>query len=417
VCNGGCLRYLHGDISLRSVADGRHPSSLEMMTSILLRTAYIIGAIVVVISAILNIYLYNYDRIRRCQWEDSSEITVLAFGDPQITGTTNTTSFRKRLDVYGNDRYLGHIFRILTTHLSPSHVAVMGDLISSQWIDDNEFYDRARRFQNNIFVHTPESPFEFINISGNHDIGYVGEMTHERMNRFNNAYGDVNYLKSYSGEHPWRFVVINSLALDGPAHEPQFHDDVTRFLDSIRTTNFNGSTVLFTHIPLFKPEGVCHDGEYFDYYDWGTLKEQNHLSKESSDLILNSVFGPGIPYRGIILAGHDHEGCQTDYRYDQQADQWEAYPASEIDGVREVTVRSMMGEYGGNAGLVSGTWDEHQSHFVFAFSLCTIGVQHIWWTTKVLTILSIPVLLIFGVASGALGMGIAAAAFAATVLI
>lgn len=76
---------------------------------------------------------------------------LLAFGDPQIRGVDDSSSLRTKLDLWGNDHYLSHIYNVLAPNLAPTHVAVMGDLISSQWISDDEFYERGVRFSERIF--------------------------------------------------------------------------------------------------------------------------------------------------------------------------------------------------------------------------------------------------------------------------
>lgn len=55
-----------------------------------------------------------------------------------------------------------------------------------------------------------------------------------------------------------------------------------------------------------------------------------------------------------------------------------------LPGRREITVRSMMGDFGGNAGLLSmwfnfDTWEwEHE------YIDCPLGSQHFWWLTHFL---------------------------------
>ena len=61
--------------------------------------------------------------------------------------------FRKRLDLVGNDYYLANIYRTLHRALKPTHVTVLGDLLGSQWVSDEEFGKRASRFWNRVFKH------------------------------------------------------------------------------------------------------------------------------------------------------------------------------------------------------------------------------------------------------------------------
>lgn len=355
----------------------------------------VLGWLVLFASLAANLYLYYYPLLQpaACNWRSDSTVHLLAFGDPQIRGSDASSSYRTKLDLYGNDLYLGHIYKTLVGALQPTHVAVMGDLLSSQWIPDESFYERVQRYKERIFRPELLPPgTDMINITGNHDIGYAGEVTPERVARYEHAFGQLNFIKYYGEEekNKYRIVVLNSLVLDGPMGYDQFRKDAWNFLKNVVARDqFTGPTILLTHVPLAKPEGVCSDGPYFTYYgeeyDWA-LREQNHLAEETSQRVLDFVFGPGNPHGGVILTGHDHEGCESTYHYEEG--RWAVSAGSPAKtgtrGVHEITVRSMMGEFGGNGGLLSGGRRD-DGEWNFTFSLCTFGVQHIWWASKVLT--------------------------------
>jgi hypothetical protein len=69
------------------------------------------------------------------------------------------------------------------------------------------------------------------------------------------------------------------------------------------------------------------------------------------------------------MTGHDHEGCDVMHFWDEKPTelnpfgQWsvskqeEWKESKEVEAVREVTVRSMMGDFGGNVGLLSAWFD------------------------------------------------------------
>lgn len=359
------------------------------------RLAHVVGCVAlacVLVAAVLNGISHSYYLFRQgCRWASPDpDIKLLAYGDPQITGTWPGMPLRKRLDIRGNDLYLHHVFQTTKRRFAPQAVAVMGDLISSQWIEDDEFYKRAERYRA-VFSQSASDTVEVFNVSGNHDIGYNGEMNDERVDRFEKAYGPVNLVREFGPAdgflHPWRIVVINSVSLDGPAYDPKHQERTRVFLRGLAEGPvFEGATVLLTHVPLHKPGGICRDSDFFEYYEWGTLRAQNHLSRESTDLVLQSVFPHGNPHGGIVLAGHDHEGCSAVFDRDPDTKQWTPRGGSDAAGdaqLLEITVRSMMGEYGGNTGLVSASWDG--SRYDFGFSLCRFGVQHFWWVTEVVT--------------------------------
>jgi hypothetical protein len=179
------------------------------------------------------------------------------------------------------------------------------------------------------------------------------------------------------------------------------------------------STILLTHIPLHKEAGICVDDPYFSYFpdhNGGGIEEQNMLSKDISlGATLQGIFGKspdvahtpagGLGRDGIILTGHDHEGCDVYHYVDHEKQEWAAskYNSGEagqarqnesVPGLREVTVRSMMGEFGGNAALVSAWWDELQGKWQIEVAMCALGVQHIWWAVHILDLVTMIVCIV-----------------------
>ena len=367
-------------------------------------------------------------------------------------------SFRKRLDLLGNDFYLAHQYRTLHWWLAPTHVAVLGDLLGSQWISDAEFSDRATRFWSRVFrtgrrvenaitnrgwTEELGSDSEgwrrrIINVPGNHDVGYAGDLTPERFSRYEREFGNTNWDITFSlpsdsakaqDAHDIpsiRIVTLNSMNLDGPALSPSLQADTYSYMNDIVSRSHSSSspfsanktfTLLLTHIPLPKPSGVCVDSELFNYYTdedvgslgGGALREQNHLSAPAARPLLEGILGlksnpmsnQMVKGKGIILTGHDHEGCDT-YHYvnltaPRDGSEWTAAPfahpqakavrdTDDVPGVREVTLRSMMGEFGGHAALLSAWWDDGEGWRVEVES-CDLGVQHWWWAVHVLDLL------------------------------
>ena len=363
-------------------------------------------------------------------------------------------SYRKRLDLFGNDYYLAHIYRSLHWTLLPTHVAVLGDLIGSQWVSDEEFERRGARYWDRVFqkgrrvedeisngIHIgslddPEGlkgwSRRVINIAGNHDIGYAGDVTSEKIQRFERVFGKANWETRFSLPIDYidddlepvelRLVVLNSLNLDTPVLDRDLQTETYSFMNNIiaaskpvedRTTG----TILLTHLPLHKESGVCVDAPFFDYHDedhGGGVKEQNHLSHGATKSILEGIYGmnggseapgKGLGRNGIILTGHDHEGCDVYHSLPHgddadsrtwTAERWESRtrnmtdePERPIPGIREITVRSMMGDFGGNAGLLSAWFDPTTRKWRFDYSTCALGRPHIWWAIHILDICTI----------------------------
>ncbi|KAK2790341.1 hypothetical protein FQN52_005609 [Onygenales sp. PD_12] len=443
-------------------------------------------------------------------WQDA--VSAARAGLAQLVRVDIPVSFRaarKRLDLFGNDFYLAHIYRSLQWWTRPSHVTVLGDLIGSQWVTDAEFEWRAWRYWNRVFrggkrveddiavtgTEGHDRDVEvvldgmgedsaawtkrIINIAGNHDVGYAGDISEERMARFEREFGRANWDirfqypnlrgdkstnatneaattstatdgKSIPSIH---LVVFNSLAMDSPALTPAIQSRTYTFLNDVihrshPVEDRSTFTLFLTHLPLHKRQGVCVDAPYFAFHDEddkdmpegeqprfkaGGLREQNHLSDHVSHLgILQGVFGmsgnedavaKGKGRNGLVLTGHDHVGCDvlhfvnrtsssTADDTDPEANpppswSWDAkryprhhVPRPDVDmdaqtpQVREVTLRSMMGEFGGNAGFLSLWFDDDDAAGVgvgewrYAVSTCRLGVQHFWWAVHVVDLVT-----------------------------
>lgn len=404
-------------------------------------------------------------------------------------------SVRKTLDLFGNDYYLAHIFRTLHWWTKPSHVTVLGDLIGSQWVSDDEFSWRSWRYWNRVFAgttkvddavmslhtqnldkqnaiplddQTRDWTSQVINVVGNHDIGYAGDITPERVDRFEREFGKVNWDVHFSypahklpGGHAAKnslppslhLIVLNSMILDTPALHESIQSETYEYLNGLISNRLDPVedrnatfTLLLTHVPLHKPDGVCVDAPLFEFWDddeddgrtakKGGLREQNHLSDHSSRVgVLQGVFGMsgdehavanGKGRNGLILTGHDHEGCDTVHYVERthQLDNdavdgsppsiswsWNSIHTSRFPGIidksktgmlkeevvtslREVTLRSMMGEYSGNAGLLSLWYDFKLSEWRYEIQMCPLGIQHIWWAVHIIDIVAVVMLLV-----------------------
>ncbi|CAI7584376.1 unnamed protein product [Penicillium pancosmium] len=409
---------------------------------------------------------------------------------------------QKRVDLLGNDYYLAHIYRTLFWWARPTHTTVLGDLLGSQWIDDDEFSWRSERYWTRVFRggervddkitrtgavegdiaekqeleplgpnSDPAWPRRVINIAGNHDIGYAGDASEARMERFEREFGRANWDIRF--QHPpivpesngsevaaetdksvisptLHLINLNTLIFDTPALSEAAQSHSYSYLNDLISKRLypvedrSTFTLLLTHLPLHKKEGVCTDGPYFTFHEdddedgpdgiprWkeGGLREQNHLSDFiSASGILEGIFGMtgnenafggGQGRKGLILTGHDHTGCdavhfvnhtneaegkkQEENTADDTPSQswrWDAqrYTESNVQpetpSIREVTLRSMMGEFGGNAGLLSAWFDVDAGEWDYEIMMCPAGVQHIWWAVHVLALVTLIVSLLW----------------------
>ncbi|KAI1259194.1 hypothetical protein F5Y18DRAFT_313281 [Xylariaceae sp. FL1019] len=395
-------------------------------------------------------------------------------------------SIRKHIDLFGNDFYLAHIYRLLMWWTKPTHVTVLGDLLGSQWIEDAEFEKRSRRFWNRSFKGGERVPDDIaaypaddynvsgilgrndseaelwsrriINVVGNHDIGYAGDLTTERLERFERAFGKSAYELRFElpiddpvtnatmfdpDTNPssdrllpeLRIVNLNNMNLDTPALEQKLQDDTYAFINAVIQTStaveFKGHfTIVLTHMPLYKSEGICVDAPFFAFHeDGGGVKEQNQLSYDASRGMLEGIYGlngdkaaaaGGRGRPGIVINGHDHEGCDI-YHYINQTREgedrkWEVTQwknatrdrlpgQAMLPGMREITVRSMMADFGGNAGLLSLWFDEDTWEWKYEFANCALGRQYYWWFVHVFDLILILVLVAYAGLQSAIASG------------
>ena len=437
---------------------------------------------------------------------------------------------RKRVDLWGNDCYLAHIYHTIARHARPTHVTVLGDLLGSQWISDQEFARRVDRFWGRVFRGLERVPQEImdaggaddsagsgghesnsaqngpwfealgadagwrsrlISVAGNHDIGYAGDVNEERLERYEHAFGRANWevwftskmdagasrqkhinlsledgresdkpSKDTTSPPALRLIILNSMNLDTVALSPSLQTATYDFINaaverSRPVTDKTVATILLTHVPLHKPQGVCVDAPFFSFYPDGRVREQNHLSPHASRAVLESLFGlssdeqaqgGGLGRKGVVLSGHDHEGCdvlhyvlqdvkkekiQASEEREAKDEGKSAFDGSEEDEepapetnhpwlafrlpsapstrypslpnpspdvkwsatphLREITLRSMMGSYSGYAGLLSAWFDDsvgESGEWQVEFATCALGVQHWWWAIHILNIVA-----------------------------
>lgn len=410
---------------------------------------------------------------------ETAPFRLLAFGDPQLEGDTSlpdpnarvlptfpqfaasvrgdgfgavlsdvlrsvanvAKGWRKRIDLWGNDLYLAHVYRSVSWWSDPTHVVVLGDLLGSQWISDDEFQRRSQRFWGKVFKGAHKVPRSvtqssgraevlgqdgswrnrIIAVAGNHDIGYAGDVDGHRVERFEDAFGAVNWAVTLrlqtnntaslhsrpqtsllpafaaAGDPELKLVILNSMNLDSPAKDAALQQASRDFAStqlSHSTRSPGSATLLLTHIPFHKEAGVCVDAPFFSWFPEGGIKEQNHLSKETSGFLLDLLTASAG--KAFVLNGHDHEGCRVYHARDQAAEEWDAFPVhpkaafstlsvgdEPQPGVAEVTVRSMMGSFHGTAGFLSAWFDRESGEWKFEYQSCALGVQHLWWGVHV----------------------------------
>ncbi|KAG0283995.1 hypothetical protein BGZ98_006078, partial [Dissophora globulifera] len=181
------------------------------------------------VAVVCTVVLQNYARLS-CHWQWRTQdafLRMAVFADPQMEGDAKIARLGKRalVDLAFNDAYMRHVYQSMiapswttpldtlssylssfspfsssaaTTTARPTHATVLGDLFSSQWIDDIEFNVRLARFRS-IFPDPTllnQGGPVLINITGNHDIGYGYDISQARVERWEEVFGKSNFVTS-----------------------------------------------------------------------------------------------------------------------------------------------------------------------------------------------------------------------------
>ncbi|KAL7750414.1 hypothetical protein RI367_004188 [Sorochytrium milnesiophthora] len=340
--------------------------------------------------ALVVVHCYAYYYLHVCLWrglnsegelQETTVARVVLIADPQTEGDGKITRapLTGPYDLAFNHAYMHFIYTRLFTRpriFEPTHLIFLGDLYSSQWTSDAEFERRAMQWRRTFPVigNEAENMPRRVNLSGNHDIGYGSEMTRAMVSRFERTFGKVNYEWSeLDGRLRW--AVINADNVD-TSNDKGLHDETWTFLRSLEPKSSadrsRSTLMLLSHIPLHKPAGVCTDAPLMLFDRNGAVRKQNMLSQSASEYLLGKL------RPAWLIAGHDHEGCDVTHFVFQQTGNDDVHKVASIRTselsprqlqrvkqemadqgfpelvwqTREATVRSIMGDYDGNMGVL-----------------------------------------------------------------
>eukprot|EP00158_Paraphelidium_tribonemae_P002910 Partr_v1_DN25775_c2_g1_i2_m74516 putative Metallophosphoesterase 1 len=139
-------------------------------------------------------------------------------------------------------------FNSILMRFKPELVLFLGDLFDGgREIDNDEDYKREKARMTSIFSLGRGLYQEFF-MAGNHDIGL--DMRDHVVDRFRRFFGALDY-KFEWGQH--ELIVLDTISLS-------FGDDDSRryaeeLLGSLSKSSTELPRILFSHIPLYRPEG------------------------------------------------------------------------------------------------------------------------------------------------------------------
>lgn len=297
------------------------------------------------------VFWYEYfifkNSVRSCHWPDhnaarlsnvdgTSPARILVVADPQILDRRSYPdrsaflSYLTRLVVDLNLRknWLAAISK------NPDIVVFLGDMMDGGRMEmpDAEYEEYYIHFKG-IFRVRKEIPYYFI--PGNHDTGLQSQTVFSRdaLKRYTTHFGPLNDKFTLANHTMVLFdapgFVQEDYEREGKAKPfNEWKPKIGRsfeFIRKIHDANDPNPLVLFTHIPLYRPDGK-HCGPLREK---GTIRPgvgfgyQNTLGKQATSYLLSQI----RPM--VVFSGDDHDYCEHIHR------------AVISQPVREVTVKSL----------------------------------------------------------------------------
>ncbi|KZT04704.1 Metallo-dependent phosphatase [Laetiporus sulphureus 93-53] len=283
--------------------------------------------------------------------EDSPRPThVLVLADPQVLDA-NSYPGRHPLLVWITrktvDMNLRKSWRA-ALNLKPDAVVFLGDMMDNgrAAMSDEEYEDYYQHFRR-IFRPASEDPLLTFYIPGNHDIGLgrSARFSEEALERYTSHFGPLNQLVDIGGH---TLVMINApglvqeetLRADDGLERDQWalaHPTGTiAFVELLRSRRLHNPAVLFTHIPLSRPEGASCG----PLRERGTIREgrgfgyENTLAPHTSQFLLQTI------RPALVFSGDDHDYCEYAHPYPTSPSHDPMLSDSPPGNVIEVTVKS-----------------------------------------------------------------------------
>ncbi|KAI6135705.1 Metallo-dependent phosphatase-like protein [Pisolithus croceorrhizus] len=286
--------------------------------------------------------------LQSCLWPDSEQLQaqlpnsrvarILVIADPQVLDEHSYPergAFMSFLTQLMVDLNLRKSWRAAFHHLQPDAVVVLGDMMDNgrKSMSTTEYENYHQRYRDIFKAYKRPVPTYYL--PGNHDVGLGASASFslEADSRYTSHFGPRNHYTSV-GNHTLVFIDATALAEEdvlraGRGHSfdswPAVRYGPIEFVKQIAASHSGGSFVLFTHIPLARPQnascgplrerGTIRQGFGFGY--------QNTLMEGATVFLLDRL------KPSLILSGDDHDYC--DYQH--------IIPSTNTS-VREVTVKS-----------------------------------------------------------------------------
>ncbi|KAG9069091.1 hypothetical protein KI688_009986 [Linnemannia hyalina] len=147
-------------------------------------------------------------------------------------------------------------------------------------------------------------------VAGNHDVGFGDTLVRQAMKRYKGDFGSVNY-EIKVGNHS--LVILDTLSLS--SNITSIREESRDFLAKMEQEKPKEPRILFTHVPLFRPEttscGEAREAQQL-ILDGNGEQYQNMVNASLSREILRKV------QPDMIFSGDDHDWCEMGHSLDER---------------------------------------------------------------------------------------------------
>lgn len=251
-------------------------------------------------------------KLRACKWNDGPDAArILLIADPQLIDANTYPDRNKwvmRLSQTIVDRYLAKNWRAMHQVLDPDTVVFLGDLFDGgrEWKDDIWLEEYAR--WNTIYPPKPGIR-TYMNLPGNHDIGFGDTVVRHALDRFRMYFGEPSATFEAGN---YTMVFLDTISMSNTM-DPTIYNPPLDFLGNLSSsTNPSFPRVLFTHVPLFRPPGSDCGKHRESQKDLPYTKGYQYVtqtSPELTDFILKNV------QPDAVFSGDDHDACHVVHKY------------------------------------------------------------------------------------------------------
>jgi predicted phosphodiesterase len=195
----------------------------------------------------------------------------------------------------------------------PDVVLILGDQFDEggfpttqeDWdIYSNRFFSIVKRFPN----------VEFFYAVGNHDTSFGKYLNEASLRRHEITFGPANRFAEVQG---YRFVQLNTMALDHDVQEINVQQKARAFLDEIAPRLKGGVHFLISHFPLYRPNDLdCgerrqrEEGHVTYEHPSFSYETHHHVLSEKLSIEILSKFKPQV-----IFSGHTHAWCDYSHKH------------------------------------------------------------------------------------------------------